>query len=312
MLERITTRRIISPENAISMEREAAISFAFRQLNQPANNPIPNEIRRQYHIGRKLGHGTYGHVFFAQNRSTFQKFALKFTTGDEEFIEATLHERQVLLKLNHKCIVKCFDQITFPNAVGIFLEYAAGGTLLKRIVKSKGEHLPEPMAKFFFYQMCVGLQYLHGQTITHRDIKADNILLVSADEFTLLKIADFGLCNEKRVMTTDYEYAQHTAPEVSIDGMPYTNKIDVWSSGILLYHCLAGTLPYLKSEEIRNGVTFEPDDIWKGVSAAAKDLITKTFAFDVDERPSIHDVLQHPWLSDRDTIVQMAQRTINE
>lgn len=72
------------------------------------------------------------------------------------------------------------------------MELVEGGTLRARI-EANG-FIEEPQAKFFAYQLSSAVAYLHTKNITHRDIKTDNILLVSRTEpFTRLKLIDFGL-----------------------------------------------------------------------------------------------------------------------
>jgi serine/threonine-protein kinase CHEK2 len=75
--------------------------------------------------------------------------------------------------------------------VYMILDFMEGGDLLSCIT-SNG-YLSEAVCKLYFYQMAKGLQYLHQQGITHRDLKPDNILLKTSDTDTCVKISEFGL-----------------------------------------------------------------------------------------------------------------------
>lgn len=110
-------------------------------------------------------------------------------------------------------------------------------------------HLSEKQTKFFFYQMCHAIKELHNRNITHRDIKPDNILLASNDDDALIKISDFGLSKwcvgRLSKLRTQCGTDDYMAPEIMNlkKGNVYTNKVDVWSMGVLLYQCLSGKLP---------------------------------------------------------------------
>lgn len=84
-----------------------------------------------------------------------------------------------------------FEFVESADSFYIRLELMAGGDLLKRIQEK--DHLTEPNTKLLFYQICHGIQYLHHNKITHRDVKPENILLTSSEDNTLIKISDFGL-----------------------------------------------------------------------------------------------------------------------
>lgn len=70
------------------------------------------------------------------------------------------------------------------------MEYAEGGDLFDKIVKS--EKFTEGIAANFYAQIVLGLEYLHGKGIAHRDMKPENILISLSNK---IKIADFGLGN---------------------------------------------------------------------------------------------------------------------
>lgn len=122
-----------------------------------------------------------------------------------------------------------------------------GRDLLYRITQfdQKRRNLTEADAKFFFLQACRGLKYLHDSCVTHRDIKPDNILLNSNSPNAILKISDFGLSKLISVdsMKTVCGTQLYVAPEVLMGGN-YTNKVDIWSMGCLLFAMLSGSVPF--------------------------------------------------------------------
>lgn len=168
-------------------------------------------------------------------------------------------ECSILRALTHPCIIRIYDVYDTPNAVYIILELVEGGELFDRIV-AQGQ-FDEKTSKFLFRQMCIGVKYLHDQSITHRDLKPENVLLSLPDSTeTLVKITDFGLSrfiNETSLMKTFCGTPNYLGKSVKTDGLEmifffflapevlstrgeasYTNKVDVWSLGVILYICL--------------------------------------------------------------------------
>lgn len=141
--------------------------------------------------------------------------------------------------MNHKYIIG-FKEVykTRGGKVCIVMDYADGGDLAKAITKAKTSRtsISESQALDWFTQICLGMKHIHDRKIIHRDLKAQNIFLMSSDNS--IRLGDFGVA---RVL--DYTVAQaqtqvgtpyYIAPEI-LKGRSYTNKADIWSLGILLY-----------------------------------------------------------------------------
>ena len=108
------------------------------------------------------------------------------------FNEKIKSECAILQRLTHPCIIRIHDVHDEPDALYIILELVEGGELFDRIV-AHGQ-FDERTTKFLFRQMCLGVKYLHDQSITHRDLKPENVLLTLPDtNESLIKITDFGL-----------------------------------------------------------------------------------------------------------------------
>ena len=108
--------------------------------------------------------------------------------------------------------------------------------------------LDEPLAKFLFRQVIVGLGYLHKKNIIHRDIKLENILI---DNEGIIKIADFGISKEIKPGTFIKERHMcgtpaYMSPEMIREKAPkYDGSTDVWATGVVLFVMVYGHLPFL-------------------------------------------------------------------
>uniref|UniRef100_F7HTG4 non-specific serine/threonine protein kinase n=1 Tax=Macaca mulatta TaxID=9544 RepID=F7HTG4_MACMU len=114
------------------------------------------------------------------------------------------------------------------------MEFCAGGDL-SRFIHTR-RILPEKVARVFMQQLASALQFLHERSISHLDLKPQNILLSSLEK-PHLKLADFGFAqhmspwDEKHVLRGSPLYM---APEM-VCQRQYDARVDLWSVGVILY-----------------------------------------------------------------------------
>jgi len=165
-----------------------------------------------------------------------------------KYIESAKLEMGILKNLNHKNVVRvydCFANVLWDNArTTVFsIEYANQGELIEFLMyTSKFE---DDLARWFFVSLTEGIEYCHGQKIIHRDLKHDNCLL---GENFILKITDFGFATyyKDEMMKTAIGTAQYAAPEI-LRGKKYTEAVDIFSMGVMLFIALAGSQPWRKA-----------------------------------------------------------------
>lgn len=311
-------RRVLDNNVEIALASKTHRVYVYIDNNAVEDSSIPAVVREKYIVSKEIGRGAYGEVKLCFIRGTCDRYAMKIIAKKhftflgaqaQNFNRQIESECAILRRLNHPCVIHVHDVYDTSDAVYIILELAEGGELFDRVVASG--QLDEKTTKFLFRQMCLGVKYLHEQSITHRDLKPENVLLTSPDSNeTLVKITDFGLSrfiNETSLMKTFCGTPNYLAPEVlSTRGeSSYTNKVDVWSLGVILYICLVGYPPFSESgsgttlnDQIIQGLYTFPDEFWAGVSEPVKDLIRKMMCTDQVKRLTIAQVLDHPWLAD--------------
>lgn len=246
-----------------------------------------------------LGTGTYGEVQLVQNTGSKTFYALKII---RKSLAATMIPLKVLFReiavhksLNHPNIVRLIDHLEDRVKIYLVLEYMEKGSLFDLIRKKI--KLSESEAFTIFIQVCTGLNYLHQNSLIHRDLKAEN-LLISQDD--VIKICDFGWSaqsGETRVTfcgTLDY-----MAPEM-LKNQPHTNKVDIWALGILFYEMLHGTSPFRAKNprEMARLIAEKKYVLGSHVSANAKDLIRRVLQEDPEARPNIIEILKSPWVGE--------------
>lgn len=172
---------------------------------------------------------------------------------------------------------------------------------LNELLKRR-RRLDEIEIRCYLMQMISGVKYLHSHRIIHRDLKLGNLFLTDRMEE---KIGDFGLAtklefegDKKRTICGTPNYI---APEI-IDGKQgHSYEVDIWSIGVIIYTLALGKPPFETSEvkttykRIKmNAYTF-PEHI--RISSHIKDLITKILNLNPIMRPSLDDIMAHPFMS---------------
>lgn len=313
--------------NEISLAKPENRAYIFIDLSNKEDTNLPPQIKINYTITKTLGVGAYGQVKLAFEKNTCEKCAIKiiqkkkFTINGRNNHPNTqiLSEVNILKKLEHPCIIQIKEVIDTPDTVYIVLELVEGGELFDKVV-SIGQY-NESSAKLLFYQMVLAIKYLHDQGISHRDLKPENILLSSADtQDTLIKVTDFGLSkffNTTSIMKTFCGTPNYLAPEVlqTKGEGSYTNKIDNWSLGVILYILLVGYPPFSEEntqvsleKQITRGMYEFPKEFWSNVSGDAIDLVKKLMCVDPVKRASLEQVLEHRWIKYDAKMKEKAER----
>jgi len=121
-------------------------------------------------------------------------------------------------------------------------EYVNGGQMLDYII-SHGR-LRERVARKFARQIGSALEYCHKNSVVHRDLKIENILISHTGN---IKIIDFGLSNLYNPGSSLFTFCgslYFAAPELLLAKMYTGPEVDVWSLGVVLYVLVCGKVPF--------------------------------------------------------------------
>ena len=291
------------------LRSESSPSYPIETFNIPEkldSSKKNKEKEKEYKIGnylikKTLGQGTFGKVKLATYLPTDEKVAIKILEKDrivEKDDEIRLkREFDMLALFNHPNVILVAEIFESTDRYYSVMEFCEGGELFNYIVKKR--KLSEDESAFFYYQLINGLEYIHSLGIVHRDLKPENLLLTKSH---ILKIIDFGLSNyfkneQEDLLETPCGSPCYASPEM-VAGKKYNGfKIDIWSSGIILFAMLCGYLPF---EDKDNDILFEKIlecklSFPKFVSKTAKDLIEKILVTDPEKRIDISEIKKHPF-----------------
>lgn len=201
----------------------------------------------RYEIQEIIGVGGMAVVYKAhdnvENRTVAIKILKDEFVSNEEFIRRFKNESKAIAVLSHPNIVKVYD-VSFGDLIQyIVMEYIDGITL-KEFIERQGS-LRWKDAVYFTIQILKGLQHAHDKGIVHRDIKPQNIMVLSDGT---IKVADFGIArfarNEQRTITDKAIGSVHYISPEQARGEKTDEKSDIYSVGVMLYEMLTGQLPF--------------------------------------------------------------------
>lgn len=221
-------------------------------------------------------------------------------------------EIQVVMEMDHPCIVK-FYQCVYDNMyINIVMELVNGMTLSDYIEQQPGKSVSEDKSQIILRQVLHAIKYFHSKGIVHRDLKTENIMVIGHDTGNIndlrIKLIDFGMSKFTKEDTKTINLntfcgtLDFMAPEV-ITGKGYNNKCDLWSIGVIAYNMLAGFTPFIgkdmkqiQTKILTNHWDFD-EPIWIDISKEAQDFISKLIDSEVADRYSSDQGLHDVWLS---------------
>ncbi|NWS55357.1 MAST4 kinase, partial [Chunga burmeisteri] len=243
-----------------------------------------------------ISNGAYGAVYFVRHKETRQRFAMKKINKQNLIlrnqIQQAFVERDILTFAENPFVVSMYCSFETRRHLCMVMEYVEGGDCAT-LMKNMGP-LPVDMARMYFAETVLALEYLHNYGIVHRDLKPDNLLVTSMGH---IKLTDFGLSKVGLMSLTTNLYEGHIekdarefldkqvcgtpeyiAPEVILR-QGYGKPVDWWAMGIILYEFLVGCVPFFgDTPEELFGQVISDEINWPEEDEApppdAQDLIT--------------------------------------
>uniref|UniRef100_A0A9J7X0E7 non-specific serine/threonine protein kinase n=1 Tax=Cyprinus carpio carpio TaxID=630221 RepID=A0A9J7X0E7_CYPCA len=230
-----------------------SLSAALRSRRKPCE--------LDFEMIKVISNGAYGAVYLVRHKETKQRFAMKKINKQNLMlrnqIQQAFVERDILTFAENPFVVSMYCSFETRKHLCMVMEYVEGGDCAT-LLKNMGP-LPVDMARMYFAETVLALEYLHNYGIVHRDLKPDNLLVTSMGH---IKLTDFGLSKVGLMNMTTNLYEGHIekdarefsdkqvcgtpeyiAPEVILR-QGYGKPVDWWAMGIILYEFLVGCVPF--------------------------------------------------------------------
>jgi serine/threonine protein kinase len=277
-------------------------------------------LSNQYYLEKYLGGGITSKVYLGKTLNGTDAYALKLI--DPRDGKWFRNEIKSLEEINHPNVIKLHGhgegELVFNDGRSRFLAYLALEHLPNRELfdyvyypyKKMGEAgFGEQLGRLIFIQILEGINECHKKGIIHSDLKTENVMVGANFE---MKIADFGYAKKVEGEKGDgYIYTilgteKYYPPEL-LRAEPYNGVCnDIFCLGGILFIVVLGAIPWEKyaTEEdryYRHIIKNDYEAYWASwgqlnVSEEFKSLVQTLIASDPVSRPSIYEIMQHPWI----------------
>ncbi|XP_071532391.1 microtubule-associated serine/threonine-protein kinase 3 isoform X5 [Panulirus ornatus] len=300
--------------------------------SSPPSKSSPKE--EDYENVKLISNGAYGAVYLVRHKMTKERFAMKKISKHNLMlrnqVEQVFNERDIMSFTDNPFVVSMICSFETKRHLCLVMEYVEGGDCAT-LLKAMGP-LPPDMARFYFAETVLAVEYLHSYGIVHRDLKPDNLLITALGH---IKLTDFGLSkmglmslatnlyegyidretrqfSDKQVFGTP----EYIAPEVILR-QGYGKPVDWWAMGVILYEFLIGCVPFfgetpeeLFAHTVNDDIEWPSEEDWP-VPEDAKDLITALLHHSPLDRlgtvGGAIEVKEHPFFAsiDWDSLLRM-------
>ena len=217
------------------------------------DNYTGKRLDGRYEIQEVIGVGGMAVVYKAYDNIDDRTVAVKILKeeflANEEFRRRFKNESKAIAVLSHPNIVKVFNVSYGDRLQYIVMEYVEGITL-KEYIEQQGK-LGIKETVHFTMQILRALQHAHDKGIVHRDIKPQNIMLLSNGN---IKVTDFGIArfsySDTKTMTDSAIGSVHYISPEQARGDTTDDRADIYSVGVVLYEMLTGQLPFQSENSV--------------------------------------------------------------
>lgn len=226
-------------------------------LEKTDDSLLGQTLAGKYRIDERLSEGGMGTVYRGTHVLMDKTVAVKVLraslAADEKIVARFSREARAASRINHPHALSVTDFGEDQNGVVFLVMEFLSGRTLKEVIRSEG---PMPLARAveIITQVGSALDDAHGQGVVHRDLKSDNIMLITATSADYAKVLDFGIAKIKEA-EGDYDPGltspglvigtpQYMSPEQCSQAPDIDARTDIYSLGIILFEMLVGHVPF--------------------------------------------------------------------
>lgn len=250
-------------------------------------------LDKRYRIENVVGVGGMAYVLKAHDIVDNRDVAIKILNDefrdDERAVKRFINESKTVSMLDHENIVKIFDVVITDERKYIVMEFIDGITL-KDYIDRIGV-LSWKEAVYYIKQILRALSHAHEKQVIHRDIKPQNIMLLSDGT---IKVTDFGIAkipNAESITMTDKAIGtvNYISPEQASGGK-VDFRTDIYSAGVMLYEMVTGRLPFIADSPVAvammqvSNEPLSPREINPQIPAGLEQIILKAMQKNPEDR----------------------------
>ena len=264
----------------------------------PENLAKRDDVNKYYKMKQKiLGEGASGIVCIGERNGV--QYAIKKINKEKiKALKPFILEAEISLQLKHENIITYYEIYEDSKYITYVMDLGEGGDLFDFIVGCPLGHLPADIVIDLLIQIFSVVDYLHSvKGIVHRDLKPENFMIkIDSNNRPKIKLIDFGFATyipkngEKiREYLGTREYA---APEI-LEESGYTEKVDEWAIGVIMYNMLTGYEPFKGNtpSEIKDSVLYAKIKFEKIEDIDLRDLCEKLLNRFVSKRITSKEAL---------------------
>jgi len=262
---------------------------------------------------KKTGKGGFGTVFAAKSIKDSKKVAIKRMKHVtlKEKLDNYNEVKYLRMCTPHPNIVSLIQCYEYKEECWMVMEFLEGGTLTEA---RRGHEFAENEIAFVARELLKALHHIHSQSLVHRDVKSENIMMSIMGD---IKLIDFGLCTEVNQIKPSMVGSPYWMPPEMLNRKMHSYPTDVWSFGISILE-LANKNPPNAQNKIKvmfehatvgKPHPFEEPEKW---SPDFKDFITKTLEKDPAKRATVAQLLKHPFLEQAANTRKVMRKILSE
>lgn len=268
-----------------------------------AQHSDSKNLHNKYAIAEELSRGQFGIIHRCVDISSEKTYMAKFVKvrgADQAVVKKEIATLNLAKHTNFLLLHESFES---PEELVMIYDFISGTDIFERLNSADFE-LNEREIVNYIRQICSALEFLHGESYGHFDIRPENVIYTTRTSSNV-KIIELG---QSRRLTPgeqikiQYTTAEYAAPEIHQCDM-VSSVTDMWAVGVLAYVLLSGLNPFTAEtnqqmiDNISSAAYSYDDESFKHVSVDSMDFTDRLITKERKHRMTAAEALVHPWLA---------------
>ncbi|PIC17855.1 hypothetical protein B9Z55_023950 [Caenorhabditis nigoni] len=214
------------------------------------------DLEEVYTVNKQLGTGRFGYIKLAEHKQSKHRIAIKFFPRPQTKQTDFVREYNYSFFLSpHQNIIDTYEgmfQSSDDTAYFFVQEFCPRASLREAVEATNQAGIGEANTKKVFAAVLSAIEFMHDENLVHRNLKAENILIFDANDYSKVKVTDFGLTRKVDTTVKYLEYvnnyhAAELCDTVVNEKLVVNKSTDIWALGIIFFYCMKGKFPWQKA-----------------------------------------------------------------